>query len=220
MRRLGVLCAAALFAASCSPAQVGPTATPAGSSATPSGTSTAPSPLPSLVRIHPGGQDLFVVPPSIPPEDKPYPFSSPAPPDQPTALDGTYMKIVPFTDRPENQLPIRCFRCIPYRPDVGVSTLILFHGEYYVHHNLSGTKASGNFTVSGSRLTLFNDANCPDDQGTYTWRVHGHRLVLQVERDPCPFDRLRSQDLTSHPWTRVDPCVFRILDLWPAAVAC
>src|SRR5205823_3920098 len=207
-RRRVLLWAAALLAASCTPAEVGHGGSPSSPAAGPSSPAAAsPSPLPSLVRIHPGGQDLFVVPPSIPPEDKPYPFATPAPPDRPTALDGTYMKIVPFTARPENQLPIRCFRCIPYRPDVGTSTLILFHGEYYIHHNLSGSKASGNFTVSGSRLSLFNDANCPGDRGTYTWRVRGHLLVLKVEHDPCPFDRLRAQDLTVSPWTRVDPCI-------------
>jgi hypothetical protein len=180
----------------------------------------ASSPPPSLVRIHPGGQDLFVVPPTIPPEVKPYPFSSPAPPDRPTALDGTYMKIVPFTRRAEEQLPIRCFRCIPYRPDVGVSTLILFHGEYYVHHQLSNTKASGHFVIAGDRLRLFNDANCPQDVGTYTYRTERGKLTLKMVADPCPFEHLRAQDLTAVPWTRVDPCTFRILGLWPAAVAC
>jgi hypothetical protein len=178
------------------------------------------SPQPSLVRIHPGGQDLFVPPPTIPPEEKPYPFSSPAPPDRATVLDGTYMKIVPFERRAAEQLPIRCFRCIPYRPDVGVSTLVLFHGGYYVHHQLSGSKASGHFVVSGDRLTVFNDANCPEDVGTYTWRHEKGTLVLKLVGDPCPFEHLRAKDLTARPWTRVDPCTFRILGLWPAAVAC
>ena len=205
------LVAVALLAAACS------SSSPSASARTPRPT----SPPPSLVRIHPGGQDLFVVPPTIPPEVQPYPFASPTPPDEATVADGTYMKIVPFADRPaEQQLPIRCFRCIPYRPDVGVSTLILFHGQYYVHHQLSGSKASGSFVVSRDRLTLFNDANCPQDVGRYTWRSDGRRLRLKMVADPCPFEHLRADDLTTVPWTRVDPCVFRIRELWPAPVAC
>ena len=38
----------------------------------------------------------------------------------PSAAVVPFEPIVPFTARPENQLPIRCFRCIPYRQDVMV----------------------------------------------------------------------------------------------------
>jgi hypothetical protein len=178
------------------------------------------SPGPSLVYRHPGGQNIYIVPPTIAPELKPYPFSSPTPPDRATPLDGTYMKIVPFHGRAVDDLPILCFRCIPYRPDVGVSTLILYHGEYFVHHQLSGTKAAGSFVLDGDRLRLFNDANCPQDVGTYTWRVTQGRLELSMVYDPCPFENLRAKDLAAVPWIRVDPCTFRIRGLWPAAVAC
>ncbi|MFN2545562.1 MAG: hypothetical protein ABR600_13480, partial [Actinomycetota bacterium] len=128
-----------------------------------SGSPGTPSPTGSLVRIHPGGQELFTPPPSIPPELKPYAFSRPTPPAEPSVLDGTYMKIVPLEGRVEAHLPIKCFRCIPYRPDVGVSTLVIYQGAYYVYHQLSGVKAAGSFTVSGHSIELFNDANCPQD---------------------------------------------------------
>jgi hypothetical protein len=134
------------------------------------------------------------------PQEIPYPYTTPTPPPEPTRLDGTYMRILTLEDV-HGLLPFRCLRCPPYLPNAGVSTLALHRGNYWLHHQLSGFKALGMFTIEGHRITFFNDPWCPRDRGTYRWNYAGDRL-------------------TKAGWTRIQPCIYRIENLWPGPVAC
>jgi hypothetical protein len=78
----------------------------------------------------------------------------------------------------------------------------------------------GSFVVDGDRVTLFNDANCPQTPGTYRFERTAHGLVLSPLEDGCPYSGERADDLSFHTWTKVSACVRRIKDLWPGEVAC
>ena len=150
------------------------------------------------------------------------PFMSPTPPPDPSALDGTYLRTLTLRDVGGARigLPYRCLRCPPFRIDAGVSTLIFTRGAYYLHHQLSGFRTMGSFVVEDDRVTLFNDANCPQTPGIYAFEVTAHGLRFRVVEDDCPFSGERSFDLMVRPWTRVSACVRRIANLWPGEVAC
>ena len=152
----------------------------------------------------------------------PYPFMSPTPPPSPTSIDGTYMRTMTLRDVGGARvgLPFRCLRCPPYRIDAGVSTLVFFHGAYYLHHQLSGFRTMGSFVVEGDRVTFFNDANCPQTPGVYEFELPGHSIRFRVIEDDCPFSGERGFDLMVRPWTHVSACIRRIQNLWPGAVAC
>ena len=180
------------------------------------------APGPSLSPFMHGGLRGFAPPQTINPLDRPYPYTTPTPPAEPTPLDGTYMRILNVGDTgplPAG-LPWRCARCLPYRPELGVSTLIFYQGEYYLNHMLSGFKAQGHFVVSGDRVEIFNDPNCPTDRATYRWAVRGGNLTIQPVADPCDYGGTRARDLTMTQWVRVNPCVYRFRNLWPTAIAC
>ena len=152
----------------------------------------------------------------------PYPFMSPTPPPDPSVLDGTYLRTLTLRDVGGARigLPYRCLRCPPFRIDAGVSTLIFTRGAYYLHHQLSGFRTMGSFVIEGDRVTLFNDANCPQTPGIYAFELTAHGLRFRVVEDECPFSGERSFDLLVRPWTRVSACVRRIANLWPGEVAC
>jgi hypothetical protein len=152
----------------------------------------------------------------------PYPFMSPTPPPEPSVLDGTYLRTLTLRDVGGARigLPYRCLRCPPFRIDAGGTTLIFTRGAYYLHHQLSGFRTMGSFVIQGDRVTLFNDANCPQTPGIYAFEVTAHGLRFRVVEDDCPFSGERSFDLMVRPWTRVSACVRRIANLWPGEVAC
>jgi len=152
----------------------------------------------------------------------PYPFMSPTPPPSPTAIDGTYMRTMTLGDVGGARvgLPFRCLRCPPFRIDAGVSTLVFFHGAYYLHHQLSGFRTMGSFVVEGDRVTFFNDANCPQSPGVYEFELSAHSIRFRVVEDDCPFSGERGFDLMVRPWTHVSACIRRIQNLWPGEVAC
>lgn len=156
------------------------------------------------------------------PAELPYPYTQPIPPEEASPIDGAYLKITPLEGlgQPAVALPIRCLRCIPFRIEAGVSTLILFHGRYFLHHQLSDFRSLGFFVVDGHRVTFSNDPSCPTTRGVYRWRRDGVELVLDVIHDPCPFDRLRAQDLTASPWTAFNHCLSRFEGLWPGELGC
>ncbi|HEX6230900.1 MAG TPA: hypothetical protein VF029_04250 [Actinomycetota bacterium] len=152
----------------------------------------------------------------------PYPFMSPTPQSTETAIDGTYLRTLTLREVGGARigLPYRCLRCPPFRIDAGVSTLIFARGAYYLHHHLSGFKTLGSYVVEGDRVTLFNDANCPQTPGVYGFEPTPHGLRLRVIQDDCPFSGERARDLMVRPWTRVSACVRRIDGLWPGEIAC
>lgn len=152
----------------------------------------------------------------------PYPFMSPTPPPEPTTIDGTYLRSMTLRDVGGARvgLPYRCLRCPPYRIDAGVSTLIFAKGAFYLHHHLSGFRSLGSYVVEGDRVTLFNDANCPQKPGVYRFELTAHGIRFRVVEDDCPFSGERAFDLMVRPWTRVSACVRRIGNLWPGEIAC
>ena len=182
--------------------------------------SVSPSPV-TLAKV--GGVFLAIPDRRITdPRLLPYPFMSPTPAPTDSVLDGTYLRTLTLGELGGARIamPYRCLRCIPYRIDAGVSTLILTRGAYYVHHQLSGFRTMGSFVVDGDRLTLFNDPNCPQTPGTYRFELTAHALRFTVIEDDCAYGGERPDDLSFSAWTHVSACVRRIQDLWPGEVAC
>lgn len=181
----------------------------------------SPSPSPvHLVKV--GGVFMNERHDELTPDLEPYPFTTPIPPREPTAIDGTYLRIMLLSDvgGPVVGLPYRCLRCIPYRVDPGITTLIFYEGRYFLHHRLSGFKALGHYTVDGDRIRLFNDPNCSGTAGIYRWDLDGRNLAFHVVEDPCPFDNERSTDLTVRSWTQIPACHRRLIGLWPGFLGC
>lgn len=158
---------------------------------------------------------------------EPYPFTTPLPPPTPTILDGVYTREAPFIGT-----PTPCRRCAPYRAEGGVWTLTLDAGAFRVSHNGTNFQGIGSFTVSGNRLTLFNDPNCHLDVGQYTWEMDGRSLILTPVEDSCGF-KLRAKNLGSGAWVKqadaagqkLDPCQppsqeAAITGHWPAPASC
>ena len=196
--------------------------TASGSDATiPSASSTvSPSQGPSL-RI--GGIPAAAAVRTVDPLLLPYPYRSPTPPPTTeTVLDGTYMRILTLQDVGGARigLPFRCLRCPPYRIDAGMSTIMFWHGAYFLHHQTSGFKTQGSFVVDGDRVTLFNDPNCPQGEGLYRFEKTAHGLRFDVIHDDCPWSGERADDLMRVQWTDAHVCVRWIKNLWPGAVAC
>ncbi|HEX5950856.1 MAG TPA: hypothetical protein VFZ96_07630 [Actinomycetota bacterium] len=179
-----------------------------------------PSPEGDEVRTAVGGVSTVRREVVLPPELLPYPYTTPTPAPERTELDGTYIRIVTFEDAGgfRYAIPRRCLRCIPYKLDPGVHTLVIHEGAFYVNHQLSGFTDLGHVQVEPERATLFNDPICPQARGVYRWALDGKELTLSLVEDPC-FPG-RAEDLTFSPWIRVNPCVYRIDDLWPAALDC
>jgi hypothetical protein len=185
--------------------------------------SSGASPSPSVIRgegtvvggIHTVRQEVV-----LPPELLPYPYTTPTPPAEPGPLDGTYVRIVTFEEAGgfRYAIPRRCLRCIPYKLDPGVQTLVIHEDAFYVNHQLSGFTAMGHLAVEDDRATFFNDADCPTSRGVYVFEQDRRTLRFTLVEDPCAPGR--AEDLTFGPWLRVDPCVYRIDDLWPAALDC
>jgi hypothetical protein len=129
----------------------------------------------------------------------PYPYTTPTPPEDPTALDGTYGRLVTAevvgADTP-------CRRCPPYRLAVGHEILGLERGVFEVYHHGSGYMSVGHYTVDGDTITFFNDPNCPKVRGTY--RAEGNLSFVPVD-DPCAFDQVRLRFLSSLPWRPITP---------------
>jgi formylglycine-generating enzyme required for sulfatase activity len=68
-----------------------------------------------------------------------------------------------------------------------------------IFYDVTGWRSLASFTVSGERLTIFNDPYCPEDAGEYTWKLQDGQLELQVINDPCAFG-LRKRNLSNQPW--------------------
>ena len=155
----------------------------------------------------------------VPPEEMPYPYTTPTPPPEKTPIDGTYMRILTLDDV-GGLLPFRCLRCPPYFPNAGVSTIAMSKGNYWINHQLSDFKALGMYTVDGDRITFFNDPWCPRDHGTYRWSIEKGQLSFEPVSGTCPYEKARTDDLTTGEWFHVKPCIYRIVHLWPGPVAC
>lgn len=130
---------------------------------------------------------------------KPYPHNSPLPPEESTALDGTYTKI-----DPKQQPPVPCRRCPDYVPEGGIWKLQFDKGVFRIFHVDSGWKSIGSYKVENNLLSLFNDPVCPEITGVYKWILENNQLVLQEVMDKCNI-RLRSKNLIKQPWLSCNP---------------
>lgn len=181
-------------------------------------TAASPSPTPRADAEPLEAETLGDLPATV----RPFPYMKPTPAPVPTEIDGTYMLILTLDELggPSNALPFPCVRCLPYARDPGVTTLIFFEGEYFVHHQMSGFHANGHYTVSPTRLTLFNDANCSRVRGTYRWQLDGDSLRLEVIDDTCAYEGERPTDLATEAWTRIPVCRREVSHLWPGILGC
>lgn len=155
--------------------------------------------------------DAAAVPADALSPGQPYPFATPAPPRDATAIDGEYVRRV--TVEQAGGKPVYCARCAPYRLDAGVTTLVFDRGRFFVDFRPMGTKrpcevckkppgfkSSGHYIVAGDRITFFNDPNCTDARGTYRWQLDDGELMLAAIEDECAFLQLRAKFLTAFPW--------------------
>jgi hypothetical protein len=129
----------------------------------------------------------------------PYPFGTPLPPPEASPLDGTYVKV--YNDP---STPVPCRRCPDYMQHGGQWRLRFHQGVFRIYHPGTDWKSLGSFTVNGSELALFNDPNCIDVTGRYTWALADGQLTLTLVDDPCAI-RLRAQNLTFQPWESCQP---------------
>ena len=129
--------------------------------------------------------------------DEPYPFSTPLPPAEPTALDGTYTRVI---EKDLAWAPGKCRRCPPYRLEPGPETLTFDRGRYFVNHEPPGFKSSGHYWLEDGQLQLFNDPSCVTFEGVYEWEIAGGVLSLTAIDDQCPFTKLRQRYLMAKDW--------------------
>ena len=131
----------------------------------------------------------------------PYPYTTPLPPAETTAIDGTYSKFDPR----EGTRPF-CKRCMPYPAEGGVWMLQLDEGIFRIFstRSLNGWRSFGSFAVSQDRISLFNDPHCHETVGAYTYKLESGRLVLQAIEDECA-DGWRAITFTNYPWELENP---------------
>jgi hypothetical protein len=129
----------------------------------------------------------------------PFPYTAPFPPSSPSPLDGTYVK----TDLSEVE-HVHCLRCPDYLPEAGLWKLYLDRGVFRIYYQGTGWRSLGSFAVEGDELKVFNDPNCPDETGTYTWQIADGELRFSVIEDTCSTN-LRAANLTKQPWLSCRP---------------
>lgn len=129
----------------------------------------------------------------------PYSYTLPLPPHAATPIDGTYTKIDPRT-APH----VHCLRCPDYMMEGGLWKLQLDRGVFRIYYAGTGWRSLGSYTLDGDRLQLFNDPNCTDAIGTYTWKLEGGALVLAAVEDSCG-QGLRAANLSDRPWLSCQP---------------
>jgi hypothetical protein len=146
----------------------------------------------------------------------PFPYTTPLPPADSSALDGTFVK---FDPRQDERIP--CRRCPPYPPEGGLWKLNFSGGIFRVYHERTGWRTLGSFTVSGDRVQFYNDPHCYDVVGGYSWKLEQGQLVLQAIEDDCGGD-LRVKHFTSMPWTSCQPTSTEaaVTDHWPVPDGC
>lgn len=132
-------------------------------------------------------------------ERTPEPFLRALPPAEPTDIDGVYSKL----DLSEPQWWL-CRRCADYRPAGGIWKLSLDRGILRIYYDVTGWRSIASYTIAGDRLTIFNDAYCPDEVGEYRWRRDLKTLSLEVIRDSCSIN-LRGENLSQQPWESCQP---------------
>jgi hypothetical protein len=105
---------------------------------------------------------------------------------------------------PKEGTPVPCRRCPDYTQGGGLWKLRLEDGIFRIYHPGTGWKSLGSFAVSGDEVLFFNDPNCINVVGRYTWDLTDGQLTLSVVDDPCAI-QLRAKQLTRQPWLSCRP---------------
>ncbi len=138
-------------------------------------------------------------------EKSPVAHSTPLPHSAWTAIDGSYAKL----DLSEPQW-WACKRCADFRLAGGIWKLQFDKGVMRIYYDVTGWRSIGSYTVSGDRLTLFNDPHCPQEVGEYKWRLEDkwnlrdRNLILEVIDDSCAIG-LRGINLSDEDWLSCMP---------------
>jgi hypothetical protein len=156
---------------------------------------------------------------------QPFPYLLPLMDDEPTPLDGTYVKL-----EPSRGDPAHCLRCPDYAQEAGLWKMHLHRGVFRIYYEGREWSSVGSFLVTRDRMSkvedpdkllLFNDPNCTDVMGVYRWEKTEEGLRLEVVDDTCSY-RLRAANLTSLPWLSCAPPSEEaaITDHWPKPEGC
>jgi hypothetical protein len=129
----------------------------------------------------------------------PYPYHQPLPPETRSPIDGTYVK---FDPKPFPHVP--CRRCPDYVPEGGIWKLQFDFGIMRIFYAETGWRSISSFRVEGDQLSLFNDPHCVNTVGTYNWRLHEGRLILELVEDRCAI-QMRGKNLSRQPWQSCQP---------------
>jgi hypothetical protein len=173
-------------------------------------TSATITPTPSLITATPTDIWKALL------QHTPVPWTTPLPPEEPTILDATYVKI-----NPRLETPFPCIRCPDYALEGGVWKLQLDKGIFRIYHAITGWRSLGSYAVSEDRLSLFNDPFCHLETGIYTWRLEEGVLILSEVDDPCA-QGLRAANLIDQPWLSCRPpnTEAAITDHWQKPQGC
>ena len=146
----------------------------------------------------------------------PYPYTTPLPPETPTALDGIYVKF-----EPKEGTPVPCRRCPDYLPEGGIWRLNLDRGIYRIFHEGTGWFSMGSFTVSDDQMMIFNDPTCIHAVGVYEWELTEGGLLLAAIEDACQVNR-RGRSFATLAWTPCHPpnTEAAVTDHWPRPADC
>lgn len=129
----------------------------------------------------------------------PVPWTTPLPPEEPTILDATYVKI-----NPRLATPFPCKRCPDYALEGGLWKMSLDKGVFRIYYTMNSWRSLGSYTVSGDRITFFNDPYCNMETGVYTWKLEEGSLTLTEVNDPCS-QGLRAANFIDQPWLSCRP---------------
>ncbi|HEX6271281.1 MAG TPA: hypothetical protein VFZ43_13670 [Anaerolineales bacterium] len=149
-------------------------------------------------------------------ERTPVAWTTPLPPEEPTILDATYVKI-----NPRVATPFHCLRCPDYALEGGLWKLSLSKGIFRIYYPVNGWRSLGSYTVSGDRIYFFNDPYCNWETGVYSWKLQDSSLILTEVDDPCS-QGLRAANLIDQPWLSCRPPNLEamITDHWQKPTGC
>jgi hypothetical protein len=124
----------------------------------------------------------------------PFAYFTPLPEPAPGPIDGTYAKV-------DQSWPHywRCLRCADYRVTGGIWKLQFDKGIMRIFYEINKWRSIASYSISGDRLSIFNDPYCPELTGEYKWRVENGGLNLEMVEDACAFG-LRAENLTKQSW--------------------
>ena len=90
----------------------------------------------------------------------PVPWTTPLPPEEPTLIDATYVKI-----NPRLATPFPCRRCPDYKLEGGLWKLSLNRGIFRIYYTVNGWRSLGSYSISEDKIYFFNDPYCNWETG-------------------------------------------------------